>query len=100
MQKGHLMSANPPIREAPASLLGKGKDPTRPPVKEPLLNVDNIQGNVLAGFNNDHQTHLSLRIRRDGQDPSWIDADTLDTFPPWLGRLVPAIATTYQPRRF
>ena len=32
-------------------------------VTEPVLNVDEIQGNILAGFNKDHQSFLFLRIK-------------------------------------
>src|ERR1700674_2701112 len=83
------MTNNPmPVRGAPAVTLIHGpsdQDPTRPDAsKEPVLDVDNIQGNILAGFNKDHQVHLYLRIL-DGQ---------VEAFRQWLGRLIPFIATT------
>ena len=83
------MPTNPtPVREVPAITLLRtqsGHDLTRPDArKEPVLAVRNIQGNILAGFNKDHQVHLYLRIL-DGQ---------VEAFRKWLGRLVPFIATT------
>ena len=83
------MTTNPmPVRGAPALTLIHGpsdQDPTRPDAsKEPVLDVDNIQGNILAGFNKDHQVHLYLRVL-DGQ---------VEAFRQWLGRLIPFIATT------
>src|ERR1700692_132390 len=83
------MTTNPtPVREVPAVTLfhtQSGHDLTRPDAhKEPVLAVRNIQGNILAGFNKDHQVHLYLRIL-DGQ---------VEAFRQWLGRLVPFIATT------
>jgi Dyp-type peroxidase family len=83
------MPTNPmPVREVPAVTLlhtQSGHDLTRPDAhKEPVLAVRNIQGNILAGFNKDHQVHLYLRIL-DGQ---------VEAFRKWLGRLVPLIATT------
>jgi Dyp-type peroxidase family len=48
---------------------------------EPVLDVDEIQGNVLPGFSKDHQTLLLLNI----VDPAAAGR--------WLGRLVPHIAT-------
>jgi Dyp-type peroxidase family len=92
------------VREAPMTLPGKNEnDPTRPRVDlpiseggmdEPGLDVDNIQGNILAGFNKDHQTHLYLRIN----EPR--DAATVEAFRRWLGRLIPFIATTNEVLRF
>ena len=77
-----------PVRETPTATLLRAPsadDPTRPSVpNEPVLDVDNIQGNILAGFNKDHQAQLYLRIQ-DGQ---------VEHFRAWLGRLIPFIATT------
>jgi Dyp-type peroxidase family len=83
------MPTNPmPVREAPTVTLLRSpseQDPTRPDAsKEPELAVRNVQGNILAGFNKDHQVHLYLRIL-DGQ---------VEAFRQWLGRLIPFIATT------
>src|SRR5262249_22104883 len=33
------------------------------PAREPLLDVHDIQGNILAGFNKDHQFLIALRLR-------------------------------------
>ncbi len=83
------MSANPtPVRTVPSATLlrsASDHDPTRPDASnEPELAVGNIQGNILAGFNKDHQVHLYLRIV-DNQE---------EAFRQWLGRLIPLIATT------
>jgi Dyp-type peroxidase family len=98
-----MLQTAPSVREAPITLSGtSADDPTRPPVdlppplgmNEPLLDVDNIQGNILAGFNKDHQTHLYLRIN------SPRDAATVEAFRAWLGRLVPFVATTEEVLHF
>jgi Dyp-type peroxidase family len=73
------------IREAPRPplLQGTKDDPTRPPApKEPVLAVQNVQGNILAGFNKDHQTLLFLKIQN------------VADFRRWLGELIPFVATT------
>lgn len=58
-------------------------DPARPKAAaEPVLNVGNIQGNVLAGFNKDHQTLVFLKVTNQ------------NNFRAWLGRLIPFVATT------
>ena len=87
-----MMPSAPAVREAPASFPTVGNDPTRPDVraKEPELNVGNIQGNVLAGFNKDHQTHLYLRIKE----------GKTEHFRRWLARMTPFIATTSEVLRF
>ncbi|MBV9488486.1 MAG: hypothetical protein JO069_02020, partial [Verrucomicrobia bacterium] len=76
-----------PVREAPVKTLltRPESDPTRPDVPdEPVLDITNIQGNILAGFNKDHQTLIFLKIRN-GQE---------EAFRAWLGSLVPFIAST------
>jgi Dyp-type peroxidase family len=89
-----------PVREAPiVSALVPPGDARRTsgsrgvdPADEPRLAVDDIQGNVLAGFNKDQQTLLFLRMPRgDDGEPS---AETVEEFRAWLGRLVPFVATT------
>src|SRR5437867_11355253 len=76
-----------PAREAPAPpplerLASNQTDPARPPVPdEPLLAMDNIQGNSIAGFNKDFQTLLLLKI---------VD---VPNFKRWLKSLIPFIAT-------
>lgn len=69
----------PPPLERPAD---SPPDPARSPVpNEPVLAMDNIQGNSIAGFNKDFQTLLFLRI-----------VDVPD-FKRWLRSLIPFIAT-------
>ena len=80
-----------PIRETPAVnlLTSHPADPARPPVpNEPPLAVCNIQGNIIGGFNKDHQTMLFLRVRRDGDVRGHLAA-----FKRWLHEFVPFIAT-------
>ncbi len=51
---------------------------TKPPSKprtvtrEPLLDVHEIQGNILAGFNKDFQTLLAVKIRDVGNAREWL----------------------------
>ena len=72
------------VREAPSPpLFERGEGSCRPAVpNEPFLRADNIQGNILAGFNKDFQTLLFLRIT------------SLEDFRQWLADVVPFIATT------
>lgn len=57
-------------------------DPARPPVPdEPVLAMDNIQGNGIVGFNKDFQTLLFLKI---------VD---IPDFKRWLKSITPFIAT-------
>lgn len=49
---------------------------------EPVLDIDQIQGNILPGFNKDHQTLLFLRV----DDPA--------AFAGWLDGFVRMVATT------
>ena len=68
-------------REAPLNLTVTQNNDARPnAVNEPVLAVDNIQGNI-AGFNKDHQTMIFLKIT---------DAEN---FRRWLADFVPFIAT-------
>ncbi len=72
------------VREAPAALTQIENDSTRPAAaNEPVLAVDNIQGNII-GFNKDHQTMLFLKIT---------DAEN---FRRWLRDFVPFIATAHE----
>jgi Dyp-type peroxidase family len=76
-----------PLREAPAPepLQGSLDDPSHPDAsREPVLNVENIQGNILVGFNKDHQAFLFLSL----------DADKIADFKGWLQAMRPFIATT------
>lgn len=74
-----------PIREAPITEpLSRGvADSSHPDASdEPVLNVGNIQGNILAGgFTKDHQTLLVLEI------------NDSDAFKQWLASQIPFIAT-------
>jgi Dyp-type peroxidase family len=76
-----------PAREAPVPpplehLDASQTDPSRPPVPaEPVLAMDNIQGNILVGFNKDFQTLLFLKIVN------------VPDFKRWLKSLIPFIAT-------
>src|SRR5258708_37998166 len=81
------MQLSTTIREAPAKTLlhRTADDLTRPDASaEPVLAVNNIQGNILAGFNKDHQTHLYLRIQEREAEP----------FRGWPRALTPFIANT------
>src|SRR5512135_1869330 len=70
------------VREAPAPEAIESADPSHPNVpQEPVLNLINIQGNILAGFNKDFQTLLFLEVSEIGP------------FRTWLGRLAPFIST-------
>jgi Dyp-type peroxidase family len=55
---------------------------------EPLLDVADIQGNVLAGFNKDHQALVALRLR------------DITAARRWLRRLAPEISSTAEVYRF
>src|SRR5947209_6721605 len=69
------------LAQAPASKEGKE-------TKEPELEVDQIQGNVLAGFNKDNQTLIFLEI----QEPK--------KFKRWLRAISPFVATTEEVLQF
>jgi len=79
------MIPHQPAREAPApSLFHTDKpSPCQPAAPdEPVLNVRNIQGNILAGFNKDYQTLIFLQIT------------DVEQFRQWLKDLTPFVATT------
>jgi deferrochelatase/peroxidase EfeB len=73
-------------REAPApSPISVGTDPATPAVPgEPELEIQEIQGNVVPGFNKDFQSHLFLKIKNVARCRVW------------LRSLTPFIATTEQ----
>jgi Dyp-type peroxidase family len=74
-----------PIREAPAPdpIHGIVADPSHPPVPdEPMLDVDNVQGNILGGFNKDHQMFLFYQIHKASE------------FREWLREFVPFVSTS------
>ena len=78
------MIVRQPVREAPFPRLdraGVAAAQLEAP-HEDVIDIRNIQGNILAGFNKDFQTLLLLRI---------ID---VDEFREWLKELAPCVATT------
>src|SRR5262245_26909525 len=81
---GQPLITRQPVREAPFPALDcRGFSAVQPDAKnEDVINIKNIQGNILAGFNKDFQTLLFLRII----DPR--------EFREWLKELVPFVATT------
>jgi len=73
------------IREAPAPVpLHAGRhDPSHPGVpSEPVLDIDEIQGNILGGFTKDFQMMLFLEITHPAN------------FRHWLNKLIPFVATS------
>lgn len=80
-----LARSTPPVREAPApeAVHGQARDPSHPPVPdEPILDVDNVQGNILGGFSKDHQAFLFFTI------------DDTAPFRTWLKCFVPFVSTS------
>jgi len=74
----------PLVREAPAAGLEPptAARPAQPDASnEPVLEVGEIQGNIVAGFNKNFQTLLFLHI------------DESAMFKPWLAEFVPLVAT-------
>lgn len=69
------------LTEAPASKAGKE-------TKEPELEVNQIQGNILAGFNKDNQTLIFL------------DIHDRKKFKLWLRAITPFVATTEEVLQF
>ena len=75
-------SALPPEAPAPRLTTLIGPSPSHPDaVDEPPLDVAEIQGNIVGGFNKDFQTLLFLRI----DDPA--------VFKPWLTSFASVVAT-------
>ena len=67
--------AYPDAREAPAlgPLFVNGAGPSRPYARaEPVLDVANIQGNLVGGFNKNFQTLLFLRIEEPARFKDWL----------------------------
>lgn len=82
-----IRSSGEPVRETPRpEPLGCGlNDPSHPNASdEPVLRIDNIQGNILPGFMKDDQAFLFFTIAQ-GKVPQ---------FKNWLASLQPFIATT------
>jgi Dyp-type peroxidase family len=82
------MSTNIPAREAPFPISFEGKASAQKHNEDPLLDTDQIQGNILAGFLKDNQTLIFLGIKN------------VENFRPWLKALVPFIATTDEVLQF
>jgi Dyp-type peroxidase family len=64
------MPTNIPVREAPFSPMPQKLQPQDP--VEPELRVEQIQGNILAGFNKDNQTLLFLKITDQKRFKAWL----------------------------
>lgn len=58
------------------------------PAREPLLDIHDIQGNILAGFNKDHQRLIALRIH------------DVSTARRWLRRIAPQISSLAEVYQF
>ena len=65
------------IREAPAPDPLEGQQTNEffyvPVPNEPILNVNNIQGNILGGFNKDYQALLFLEIENPNAFKQWLE---------------------------
>jgi Dyp-type peroxidase family len=57
---------------APTTVAATPESGRRRAIREPLLAVDEIQGNVLAGFNKDHQLLIALAIRDVASARRWV----------------------------
>jgi Dyp-type peroxidase family len=75
------MASGEPTTEGPAAN-GSTPVPKTRPVPEPLLDVHDIQGNILAGFNKDHQKLIALNIRDVPEARRW-----LTRVLPWISSL-------------
>ncbi|MEH2423958.1 MAG: Dyp-type peroxidase [Nostoc sp.] len=66
------------IREAPAPEPLEGQQTKAfsavPAPDEPILNVNNIQGNILGGFNKDYQALLFLEIENPNAFKQWLES--------------------------
>ncbi|MEH2033038.1 MAG: Dyp-type peroxidase [Nostoc sp.] len=66
------------IREAPAPDPLEGQQTNEffyvPAPNEPILNVNNIQGNILGGFNKDYQALLFLEIENPNAFKHWLES--------------------------
>ncbi|WP_158501962.1 Dyp-type peroxidase [Vitiosangium sp. GDMCC 1.1324] len=88
-----------PVREAPfpEPIFDEDDDPSFPDAsKEPVLHVGNIQGNILGGFNKDHQAFVFLTLKRNDHPGATADQEfpTVKAFKAWLRETIPLIATT------
>jgi hypothetical protein len=78
------MPTSVPVREVPFPVTPQTSESS----DEPQLRVDQVQGNILAGFNKDNQTLIFLNIT---------DAKK---FKKWLGAVTPFISTTDEVLKF
>ncbi|MEH1798712.1 MAG: Dyp-type peroxidase [Nostoc sp.] len=66
------------IHEAPASQTLEGQQTNTffhsPAPNDPILNVNNIQGNILGGFNKDYQALLFLEIENPNAFKHWLES--------------------------
>lgn len=93
------IQAPEPVREAPfpEPLFVGDDDPAFPDAsKEPVLRVNNIQGNILGGFNKDHQAFVFLTLQRHARPGATAEQEfpTVKAFKAWLRDTIPLIATT------
>jgi Dyp-type peroxidase family len=82
------MATNVPAREVPFPSSFEREHFGQKHGDEPVLDTDQIQGNILAGFSKDNQMLLFLKITNAG------------LFRPWLKALVPFISTTDEVLQF
>ncbi len=76
------------VREvpAPSQFVFNSNDPARKSVfKEPLLNIENIQGSIVPGFSKSNRILLFLRVHR--------TRESATNFKRWLKTQIPFIAT-------
>lgn len=88
-----------PVREAPFAepIFTRDDDPAFPDASnEPVLRIDNIQGNILGGFNKDHQAFVFLTLHRNPRTGATAEQEfpTVKAFKAWLRDTIPLIATT------
>lgn len=92
------MATNVQAREVPTPTAaaaidqGSGKSEGQKTEREPALQVDQIQGNILAGFNKDNQTLIFVDIKDTVKD--------IHKFKTWLGAIVPFVASTEEVLQF
>jgi Dyp-type peroxidase family len=83
----------PPVRETPpVSPLAPSASQSslaEAVIEELPVKISNIQGNIIGGFNKDHQTLLFLRLRRDGDVQVHVR-----NFRRWLAIFAPFVATS------
>jgi Dyp-type peroxidase family len=80
-----------PIRETPVPSPAHvvAHDPSHPPVPdEPVLEIDDIQGNIIGGFRKDFQTNLYFQITNTKK------------FQKWMKGFIPRISTSAQVLNF